>query len=195
MNKLDWNIERYRTRDRLIEYDISIMPLYPHSGGIALPYPYENKNIMLTIPDIIAETELHTVYPWENYQLHILSHQLYTLVKENGFDGTEQQFLNKFSNLDTATENTIIVGTISTFPQQGEETSLYLDKETGVLYYFKSTTNIIDSESMEQKGIIIVGQTTIEDTQEIVTYLYIPVRALLQEDIILNSGDASEYIG
>ena len=195
MNQRDWNYERYRTRDRLIEYDGAIMPLYPHSGGIAVPYPREDEDILLTVPDIIAQAQLKTIYPWENYQLNILSHQLYMIAQDNGFNGTEHQFLTKFGNIGAPTENTVIVGTLATFPLPGEESVLYLDKETGILYYFKSTTHTVYTEIAAKIGAAIVGQSVIEDTQEIVTYLYIPVRALLIENTILDCGDASEYIG
>lgn len=47
--KLDWNYERYRTRDRLIEYDGIIDALYPKEG-IALPYPQGKYDSELVIP-------------------------------------------------------------------------------------------------------------------------------------------------
>jgi len=35
--------ERWRTRDRLLEYDISIMPARPRTAGLAMVYPWENN--------------------------------------------------------------------------------------------------------------------------------------------------------
>lgn len=189
MKITDWNHERKRTRDRLIEYDISIMPLYPHSGGIAVPYPQEAENITITIPSIIAEARLKAIYPWENYSLTILSHQMYLIARDSGFPGTEKQFLEKFGSLNTITENNVIVGTINTFPIEGDTNALYLDKETGILYYFKATENRINEEIAAITGAVIKGK------ENEMTFLYIPVRALLIEDTILNCGDASEYIG
>lgn len=189
MKITDWNYERKRTRDRLIEYDISIMPLYPHSGGIAVPYPQEAENIRITIPSIIAEARLNVIYPWENYSLTILSHQLYLIARDNGFPGTEKQFLEKFGSLNVITENNVIVGIINNFPMIGDTNALYLDRETGILYYFKATENTINEEIATIMGAIIKGK------ENEMTFLYIPVRALLIEDTILNCGDASEYIG
>lgn len=40
--KLDWNYERYRTRDRLIEYDFDLIAPFPHSAGLPIIYPWEN---------------------------------------------------------------------------------------------------------------------------------------------------------
>lgn len=108
----NWNKERWRTRDRLLDYDSSIMPPHPYNGDIALP----------------------VVYPWENVTLSVLSHQLYEIALQNGFSGTEENFLKKFSN--GSNEKEIIVGTIATFPENGQEDYLYLDRETGILYYF-----------------------------------------------------------
>lgn len=166
MSQRDWNYERYRTRDRLFDYNLP-------------PCPYNENTIM----------------PWENCSLNILSQQLYTIAKNNGFNGTEQQFLTKFANSASAIENTVIVGTLDTFPRPGDENVLYLDQETGILYYFKSTNHKVYTEVAAKIGAAIVGQSIIEDAQEIITYLYIPVRALLIENTILNCGDANEYIG
>jgi len=38
--------ERWRTRDRLLEYDESIMPLRPHSAGLSMIYPWENVTLL-----------------------------------------------------------------------------------------------------------------------------------------------------
>lgn len=183
----NWNYERWRTRDRLLEYDGSIMPLYPHSGGIAVPYPREG-DIPLTIPELIHEAELKTVYPWENYSLNILAHQLYLIARDNGFSGTEKYFIEKFSSNDTANEKDVIVGTIETFPREGNENILYLDKETSILYYFKHA-NSINEQAIQDTASVITG------FENNIYFIYIPVRALLLEDTILNCEDASEYIG
>jgi hypothetical protein len=37
---LDWNYERYRTRDLLLEYNTNIMPPHPRAGGISVVYPW-----------------------------------------------------------------------------------------------------------------------------------------------------------
>lgn len=42
ITNLNWNKERFRTRDRLLEYDSMIMPLMPHSAGLSVVYPWED---------------------------------------------------------------------------------------------------------------------------------------------------------
>lgn len=164
---IDWNYERYRTRDRLLDYDSSIVPPHPVSAGLPI------------------------IYPWENTNLTILSNQLYTIAQNNGFDGTLAQFLDFFAHGGGG----IVVGTIATFPVTGKDSTLYLDSETDIVYYFKATTTEISPAVAEENKIVIAG-TEIDEITHITTYfLYIPIRAMLIEDTILNSGDAAEYIG
>lgn len=143
MPELNWNLERWRTRDRLLEYDVSIMLPAPHIGGIIAPYP------------------------WENTTLSMLSHQLYQIATKNGYTGTEQEFLAKFSSNET--EKQVIVGTIVTFPIDGNTKCLYLDQETGILYYFKIFDEAIDESAAERIGAVMVSSTNV----------YIPVRAII----------------
>jgi len=162
MNKLNWNKERWRTRDRLLEYDVSIVPAHPHSAG--LPY----------------------VYPWEDTSLSVMAHQLYLIAQQNGYDGTEPDFLTRFALGD---EGKVVVGTLMTFPMPGDIDKLYLDEETGILYYFKETSEPISEAAAKAMGIIRI------EPNDNITYLYIPVRALPIENLIYDCGDASDYIG
>ena len=157
---MDWNFERYRTRDRLIDYDFSIVPAAPHSAGLSM------------------------VYPWENVALDQLAIQIFILAKNHGFDGTEEQFWNRFVN------PSVVVSTLDEFPIPGDENTLYLDRETDVLYYYKNAEHIEHPERIARVGGAIVGYSIIGD----ITYLYLPVRALLMEDIILDCGDATNNI-
>lgn len=159
--KLDWNRERHRTRDLLLEYDFDRLPARPHTAG------------------------LNIIYPWEDTNLHIFAKELYQLVLNNGFTGTLEQFLNRFCVEQEYTQ--VVKGTVNTFPMPGIENNLYLDIETSILYYFKITNAPINPELVNKIGAIM---TTDEDK----SYLYIPVRAMLIEDIILNGGSAAEYI-
>jgi len=81
--KIDWNYERYRTRDLLLEYDATIMPPHPRAGGLAMIYPWGSDifdNIVdMHIPSRPHTTTLSMVYPWENTSLSILNHQLYLI--------------------------------------------------------------------------------------------------------------------
>ena len=158
MRKLDWNRERYRTRDRLLDYTLN---LYPIIQPIAeMPY----------------------IYPWENIQLGILSKQILELAKQNGYTGDEQLLWERFS------EGTIVTGTLNTFPIPGDEKKLYLDTETTILYYFKFTTNELDFNLIARIGGAIVGTSIIGDTVDIIKYLYLPIHALPIENTILNNG-------
>ena len=152
----NWNYERWRTRDRLLEYDFNIVPPHPHSAG--LPF----------------------IYPWENIQSLMLQNEIFEIAKANGYNGTEEHMWSVFS-----TDGLLITGAIDTFPVPGDTNNLYLDKQSGIIYYFKETPNPINEDAAEQIGAIIVG------TNEEITYLYIPIRALLIEDTILNCGNAT----
>ena len=157
---MDWNFERYRTRDRLLDYDFNIVPPAPHSAGLSM------------------------VYPWENIILEQLGAQIFLLAQQHGFSGTEEQFWDRFNN------PSIYFGTLETFPVPGNENILYFDKENETLYYFVAASGNIDPNLIEQAGGEIVGESQTND----ITYLYLPIRALLIEDTILNCGDAAEYI-
>lgn len=160
--KRDWNYERYRTRDLLLEYDSSILPFHPRAGGLKI------------------------IYPWENIDNSILKQQIYQVALDNGYVGTVDDFWSKFST------GLLIHGTIDTFPVPGNENNLYLDDESGILYYFKEITGTINLNMVARIGAVIVGQSTTNDEQEQNIFLYIPVHAMPIEDLI---GDASNYIG
>ena len=151
--------ERRRTRDRLLEYDLSIMPLKPHSAGLSI------------------------IYPWENQSLLFTSYQLYEIAKNYGFPGTVEEFFSKFSLYG----GNIIKGTISTFPVPGNENNLYFDEESKILYYFSVKNMKILSETVAKIGAAIVGYSVVKETSEIITYLYIPVKASLIADSVLNN--------
>lgn len=155
---LNWNKERFRTRDRLLEYDSMIMPLTPHSAGLSI------------------------IYPWEDVLFSGLAHQLFLIAQKNGYDGDEQQFIERFSNGDSESTSGIDIGAINTFPVPGKENYLYLDKETEILYYFKIAEKAIAANVAEQNGAVIVG------TEGNQTYLYIPIRALPIEPLIIDCG-------
>lgn len=82
----------------------------------------------------------------------------------------------------------LVIGTIATFPVPGLEHCLYLDRETDILYYFKAAAGAIAAQVAEQLGVFIAGQ------DGIYTYIYIPVRALPLENLIFDGSDASAYI-
>lgn len=159
MYKLDWNRERYRTRDRLLEYDFHIYPAEPHSAGLAM------------------------VYPWENIFLDQIAYQLLQIARNHGYTGDEELFWRRFADGELHT------ATLETFPVPGEEYHLYLDTDTNILYYFRIATTV-DAERLEENGGEIVGEA--EDGN---IYVYLPIRALLIENTIIDCGSAADYIG
>lgn len=130
--------------------------------------------------------KLQAPYPWVSASLSVLSKQLYELALQNGFLGTKDTFLNRFAN------GSIVYSTLSQFPVPGDANTLYLDQKTDILYYFKDTTNEINLDLIARIGAAIVGYSIVVDTEEPLTYLYIPVRAMPLEDLILNCGSAAE---
>ena len=76
----------------------------------------------------------------------------------------------------------------SLFPVPGSDVDFYFDEETEIFYYFKATDTPINVEAAGALGATIVG------TNGSITYLYIPVRAMPLENIILDCGDATEWI-
>ena len=156
-----WNRERKRTRDRLLNYDSSIMPFHPSTASIPV------------------------VYPWEQTQLSMLSHQIYKIALSNGYTGNEQLLFRHFNGSAFYYYNSI-----TDFPMRGILGDLYFDLSTQVLYYYAVAPGELDPEKIALVGGAIVGYSIV--TNE--TYLYLPVRALPMEDIILNSGTAAEFI-
>lgn len=109
-NKRDWNYERYRTRDLLLEYDKAIMPPRPRAAGLS------------------------NIYPWENTSLSIFSNQLYKVALMNGFVGTEKEFLDRFVNY--VSDKQIVFENYDDFPQYGSINKLYFDQIEKILYYW-----------------------------------------------------------
>ena len=107
---LNWNRERHRTRDRLLDYDAAIMPPHPVSAGLAM------------------------VYPWENTALSILEKQLFTIAIASGYTGTQDDFNTSFGSY--LTSSGIVILPYDEFPEIGTSDTLYLDVNTGNLYYW-----------------------------------------------------------
>ena len=112
MKFLDWNFERYRTRDRLLEYDQAIVPPHPTTAGIA------------------------QVYPWANIALSTLLRQLYELALQNGFGGTINEFTNLFFT-QLGDKQIIFEQSLNEFPEEGNTEKLYFDQDDNILYYWE----------------------------------------------------------
>lgn len=132
---------------------------------------------------------LSMVYPWENMNLSMLQKQIYQIALNEGFQESEQIFWNHFS------QGNIIFGTLDTFPIDGDEKALYFDTNTESLYYFKRTTTFDEGVSA-LLGVAIVNRALVgtDGTEEYC--LYIPLKAYLMENIILNidGGSSTEVI-
>lgn len=129
----NWNYERWRTRDRLIEYNFDIIAPYPHTASLPI------------------------VYPWENLSLSQLEYQIITIAKNHGFSDTDKTFWDKFS------KNFLIRSTVDKFPVFGDEYCLYLDINTNILYYFKIIATSELPDYIKENGIIISGHSKEED--------------------------------
>jgi len=132
--KRDWNYERYRTRDRLLEYDPHIMPPRPHSAGLAYIYPLE-ENPTASIP-ITDNVDMSIIYPWENNSITILANELWRLAAATGYEGEKNTFINNFGAYYNTHESSIIFGTLATFPSIGSNNYLYFDTDTKILYHW-----------------------------------------------------------
>lgn len=123
------------------------------------------------------------IYPIENFSSTVLSKQLYQIALNNGYTGSLQDFFDKFSS----NNGEIIRGTIATFPVPGSDTNFYFDEETKILYHFKTVNQPVNEDIIRTLGAIIVS------TNDAMTHLYIPIRAMPLEDIILNCGSAADF--
>lgn len=146
----DMNRERWRTRDLLINVN-----------------DYQPD----TTTGVISG--LQAVYPWENIQQSQLLQQLYSIATKNGYTGSYEKFLPKFSSLFT--NGDVIVIENNNFPIPGDVKSIYADTSSGILYYYLSTQQEPDEDILSLAGIKVYR--TVED--EVTTiHLYIPIKAL-----------------
>lgn len=103
----NWNHERWRTRDLLLEYDTAIMPPHPRAGGLSI------------------------IYPWEDFNL---GKMLYELAKNSGYDGTYTDFINSFGTFISG--KSIIYALFNEFPEEGNSELLYFATDEKILYYW-----------------------------------------------------------
>lgn len=153
---------RERTRDLLLEYDISIVPPRPRAAGLSMVYTWLHSNVPNSTPIYsvpIPETaEFSIVYPWESIGLSILSDQIFILASNSGYTGTREEFHRYFGTYLENNRQEILFEEYNNFPQVGTSDMLYFDLNDKILYYW-------DGE-------------------------YIPVNAMLIAHTILEGGDA-----
>ena len=154
---------RERTRDLLLEYDISIIPPRPRAAGLAMVYPWLNSNYeeggWANIPPIPDTPEFQIVYPWESIGLSILGDQIYLLAAQSGYNGTREEFHRYFGSYLQSNDWEILFETYDNFPETGRQDKLYFDLDEKILYYWAGSE-------------------------------YIPVNAMLIANTILNGGEA-----
>ena len=105
-------LDRLKTRDLLVEYDMNICPPRPRAAGLAI------------------------VYPWENTSLTVFAHQLFGVAANSGYNGTESDFIQNFGSY--LGEKPIIYTDFNNFPAQGETNKLYFALDEKILYYWEN---------------------------------------------------------
>lgn len=134
---------RERTRDLLLEYDISIVPPRPRAAGLSMIYTWLRSNVPNSTPIYsvpIPETaEFSIVYPWESIGLSILSDQIFILASQSGYTGTREEFHKYFGTYLEKNRQEILFETFNNFPQVGTQDMLYFDLNEKILYYWNNT--------------------------------------------------------
>lgn len=151
---------RHRTRDLLLEYEPSIMPVHPRAGGIPMLYPWGNTNDngSIMMPPFPNPGAISSIYPWEMQHLAIMGDWLFTFAASSGYNGSREEFYSHFGSYLETNRQEIIFDTFENFPATGAQDILYFDLNEKILYYW-------DNE-------------------------YIPVNTLLITNTILQGGEA-----
>lgn len=128
---------RHRTRDLLLEYEPSIMPLHPRAGGLAMVYPWGNNNdsgaLMPPFPDPSAIAQ---IYPWEMQNLAIMGDWLFAFAAGSGYTGSREEFYKYFGSYLETNRKEILFDTFDKFPATGKQDILYFDLNEKILYYW-----------------------------------------------------------
>lgn len=97
---------------------------------------------------------LGSVYPWENIQLSALAQQLYKIATDNGYSGTQEEFVRKFGNFTEDWQ--IEVMPFEQFPDTGSKDKLYLDDNSNNLYRWNGEEYLLINSNFIS-GVIIQG--------------------------------------
>ena len=97
---------------------------------------------------------LGSVYPWENIQLSALAQQLYKIAADNGYSGTQEEFVRKFGNFTEDWQ--IEVMPFEQFPDTGSKDKLYLDDNSNNLYRWNGEEYLLINSNFIS-GVIIQG--------------------------------------
>ena len=128
---------RHRTRDLLLEYEPSIMPLHPRAGGLAMVYPWGNNNESGNVmPPFPNPSAIQQIYPWEMQNLAIMGDWLFAFAANSGYKGTREEFYKYFGSYLETNRQEIMFDEYNNFPTIGEQDMLYFDLNEKVLYYW-----------------------------------------------------------
>lgn len=116
-----------------------------------------------------AANSIQTVYPWEQIQNSQLAGKMYEIAKDNGYTGSEDEYLAKYVELFDASK--VIAGKVDEFPIPGDTKNIYMDNEKGILYYYQ----FIEGEADTTVPALIGARTTIDEDGN--THLYIPIKS------------------
>jgi hypothetical protein len=90
---------RRQTRDLLLEYEPTIMPLHPRAGGLAIIYPWGNNNDSgSAMPPFPNPSAIESIYPWEMQNLAIMGDWLFSFAAKSGYNGTREEFYKYFGS-------------------------------------------------------------------------------------------------
>lgn len=103
-------LDRRKTRDLLLEYDMDVCPPRPRAAGLAI------------------------IYPWENINLTIFAQQLYQIAAKSGYEGTEDVFMANFGSY--LGNKSILFANYNDFPETGEANKVYFALDEKILYYW-----------------------------------------------------------
>lgn len=128
---------RHRTRDLLLEYEPTIMPLHPRAGGLAVLYPWGNNNDSGSVmPPFPNPSAISSIYPWEMQNLAIMGDWLFSFAANSGYKGTREEFYKYFGTYLETNRQEILFETFDNFPSVGTEDMLYFDLNEKILYYW-----------------------------------------------------------
>lgn len=128
---------RRQTRDLLLEYEPTIMPLHPRAGGLAIIYPWGNNNDSGNVmPPFPNPSAIESLYPWEMQNLAIMGDWLFSFAANSGYNGTREEFYKYFGSYLESNRQEILFESFENFPSVGTKDMLYFDLNEKILYYW-----------------------------------------------------------
>lgn len=128
---------RRQTRDLLLEYEPTIMPLHPRAGGLAIIYPWGNNNDSGNVmPPFPNPSAIESLYPWEMQNLAIMGDWLFSFAANSGYNGTREEFYKYFGSYLESNRQEILFESFENFPSVGTKDMLYFDLDEKILYYW-----------------------------------------------------------